>query len=65
MKWTRPYADRCEYARMVKEVVTTIHPQDASAMKRDLSVVGIDIAKHGFHVIGMDKRGKIILRKRL
>jgi transposase len=34
-------------------------------MKRDLSVVGIDIAKHVFHVIGLDKRGKIILHKRL
>jgi transposase len=34
-------------------------------MKRDLSVVGIDIAKRVFHVIGMDQRGTIILRKRL
>jgi transposase len=34
-------------------------------MKRDISVVGIDIAKRVFHVIGMDTRGKIILRKRL
>jgi transposase len=34
-------------------------------MKQDLSVVGIDIAKRVFHVVGMDERGKIILRKRL
>jgi transposase len=34
-------------------------------MNHDMSVVGIDIAKRVFHVIGMDKRGKIILRKRL
>jgi transposase len=34
-------------------------------MKRDMNVMGIDIAKRVFHVIGMDKRGKIILRKRL
>jgi transposase len=34
-------------------------------MNQDMSVVGIDIAKRVFHVIGMDKRGKIILRKRL
>lgn len=34
-------------------------------MKQDLSVVGIDIAKRIFHVVGMDARGKIIMRKRL
>jgi transposase len=34
-------------------------------MKPDLSVVGIDIAKRVFHVVGMDERGKIVLRKRL
>jgi transposase len=50
---------------MVKEVNTTIQPEEASAMNQDISVVGIDIAKRVFHVIGMDKRGTIILRKRL
>ena len=34
-------------------------------MNQDINVVGIDIAKRVFHVIGLDKRGKIILRKRL
>ena len=34
-------------------------------MKRDINVMGIDIAKRVFHVIGMDTRGTIILRKRL
>ena len=34
-------------------------------MKRDINVIGIDIAKRVFHVIGMDTRGTIILRKRL
>ncbi|HEX8936257.1 MAG TPA: IS110 family transposase, partial [Pseudonocardiaceae bacterium] len=34
-------------------------------MQQQLSVVGIDLAKRGFHVIGMDERGKIVLRKRL
>jgi transposase len=34
-------------------------------MKHDLSVVGIDIAKYVFHLVGMDDRGTIILRKRL
>jgi transposase len=34
-------------------------------MKQKLSVVGIDIAKRVFHLVGMDERGQIILRKRL
>jgi transposase len=33
-------------------------------MKRDISVVGIDIAKRVFHLVGMDERGKIVMRKR-
>src|SRR2546430_4072806 len=34
-------------------------------MKPELSVVGIDLAKSLFHLVGMDERGKIIVRKRL
>ena len=34
-------------------------------MKSELSVVGIDLAKSIFHLVGTDERGKIILRKRL
>lgn len=34
-------------------------------MQQELSVVGIDIAKRVFHLVGMDERGTIILRKRL
>src|SRR5262245_12315088 len=33
-------------------------------MKRDMSVVGSDSAKRVFHLVGMDERGKIVLRKR-
>jgi transposase len=33
-------------------------------MKRDISVVGIDIAKRVFHLVGMDERGKIVMRTR-
>ena len=29
-------------------------------MKPELSVVGIDLAKSLFHLVGMDARGKII-----
>jgi transposase len=34
-------------------------------MKPAMSVLGIDIAKHVFHAVGMDERGKIVWRKRL
>jgi len=34
-------------------------------MKPEMSVFGIDIAQRVFHVVGMDERGKIVLRKRL
>jgi transposase len=34
-------------------------------MKQELSVVGLDRAKRIFRLVGMDERGKIILRKRL
>jgi transposase len=34
-------------------------------MAQDSSVVGIDIAKRVFHLVGMDDRGKMIMRKRL
>src|SRR2546425_11382592 len=42
-----------------------IEPQEARPMKPEMSVLGIDIAKRVFHVVGMDERGKIVLRKRL
>ena len=34
-------------------------------MKQEMSVLEIDIAKRVFHVVGMDERGTIVLRKRL
>ena len=34
-------------------------------MKRDISVLGIDIAKRVFHAVGMDETGAIVFRKRL
>jgi transposase len=34
-------------------------------MKPELSVVGIDLAKSVFHLVGLDERGMIILRKRV
>jgi transposase len=34
-------------------------------MKQERSVLGIDIAKHLLHAVGMDERGQIVWRKRL
>jgi transposase len=34
-------------------------------MAQQLSVLGIDIAKQVFHVVGMDDSGHVVLRKRL
>src|SRR6266478_1332980 len=41
-----------------------MEPQEASPMKQEMSVLGIDIAKRVFHAIGMDNTGKIVFRKR-
>jgi transposase len=34
-------------------------------MEKKLSVVGLDIAKQVFHLVGMDEHGTIVMRKRL
>ena len=34
-------------------------------MAPHLSVVGIDIAKQVFHLVGMDERGQVVMCKRL
>jgi transposase len=43
----------------------TMQLQEASPMKPHISVLGIDIAKRVFHVVGMNEQGQIGLRKRL
>jgi len=43
----------------------TMKPQEASPMKQDMSVLGLDIAKRVFHAVGLDAMGKIVLRKPL
>src|SRR5437870_11023984 len=50
---------------MISESDATMSPQEASPMQPAMSVLGIDIAKRGFHAVGMDERGKIVWRKRL
>jgi hypothetical protein len=41
-----------------------MEPQEASPMKQEMSVLGIDIAKRVFHAVGMDNTGEIVFRKR-
>src|SRR5499427_3418736 len=50
---------------MLSESDATISLQETSPMKPEMSVLGIDIAKHVFHAGGMDDRGNIVYRKRL
>ena len=42
-----------------------MHHHEASPMEKKLSVLGIDIAKQVFHLVGMHEQGTILLRKRL
>src|SRR5439155_21396452 len=42
-----------------------IEPQEASPMKHEMTVLGIDMAKRVLHAAGMDDTGKIVFRKRL
>src|SRR5688572_24710912 len=50
---------------MVAASSTTIPREEASPMAQQMSVLGIDIAKQVFHVVGMDDSGHVVLRKRL
>ena len=36
-----------------------IEPQEASPMQHEMHVLGIDIAKRVFHLVGINDRGKI------
>src|SRR6266446_4607074 len=48
-----------------KKISEPIEPQEASPMKQEMHVLGIDIAKHVFHAVGMDETGKVVFRKRV
>jgi transposase len=50
---------------MISESDATISPQETSPMKKEMRVLGIDLAKRVFHAVGMDEKGTIVLRKRL
>jgi transposase len=49
----------------VRSLWVTIYREAAGPLAQQLSVLGIDIAKLAFHVVGMDKSGHVVLRKRL
>jgi hypothetical protein len=36
----------------------------ATALQTAIAVVGIDIGKNSFHIIGLDNRGVIVLRQK-
>ena len=36
----------------------------AETQKTAVAVVGIDIGKNSFHIVGQDRRGAIVLRQR-
>ena len=36
----------------------------AETQKRAVAVVGIDIGKNSFHIVGLDERGAIVLRQK-
>src|SRR5215475_624724 len=42
---------------MVAASWATIHPKEAGPMAPHMSVLGIDLAKLVFHIVGMDDRG--------
>jgi transposase len=48
---------------MVAMPWATIHLEEAGPMTH-VRVLGIDIAKQIFHVVGMDDSGTVVLRKR-
>src|SRR5918999_4126110 len=50
---------------MVAASWTTIYPEEASPMAQTIRVLGIDIAKLVFHVVGMDDTGHVVLLKRI
>jgi hypothetical protein len=48
-----------------KKLREPIEPQEARPMKQEMTVLGLDLAKHVLHAVGMDNTGKIVFPKRL
>src|SRR5688572_8219192 len=65
MRWTRLFPKWLPEARMVVGYGSTLHQKEASPMAQQINVLGIDIAKLVFHIVGMDDTGHVVLRKRI
>src|SRR5688572_29615316 len=50
---------------MVVALSATVHDKEGSPMAQKISVLGIDIAKLVFHIVGMDDTGHVVLRRRV
>jgi transposase len=48
-----------------EEVISASEKIDRESPPMPVTTVGIDLAKHVFHLYGEDARGKAVLRKRL
>ena len=51
---------RSKLARGAKDKERAMSPNPSSAV----AVIGIDIGKNSFHVLGLDRRGAIVLRQK-
>jgi transposase len=58
---------RCspQYPRVERGLTRSKEPRHASPVKDTVAVLGIDIGKNSFHLVGLNKRGAIILRLKL
>jgi hypothetical protein len=50
---------------MVAASWASIHLEEASPMAQEISVLGIDLAKLVFHVVGMEHTDHVVLRTRI
>jgi hypothetical protein len=57
MKWTRPLCRPAAMNQNDCQTSETVQPQEASPVQHHMSVLGIDIAKRSYHVVGMNERG--------
>src|SRR4030095_12744195 len=57
-QWTHPSTDRRSDARVVREVVITMQPAEASTMQCNHSVGGSHSAKRGLPLVGLDAYGE-------
>ena len=65
MKRTRPLCRLVSMSQNDFQTSETMQPQEARPMKFPMSILGTDIAKRVFPVVGIDEWGQIVLRKRL